>query len=133
MNARISKPTALKALMAMAAVACAACSSDSDDSGRERSMQDAALEDSAADDGSAPADEPPDALQTFEGELRQVVISDPQAGSSGFDFFLEMPNGDWIELDVPSVDETYVNRTVRVTGELLANGAIRVTDIQLVG
>jgi hypothetical protein len=92
------------ALHLAVAVASTACGSSSDTPGSEDSA-------------------------TLSGELKRVVISDPEAGITGYDFFVERADGRWIEIVMDEVPEAAVNRNVQLVGKMGTDGLFRVQDI----
>jgi hypothetical protein len=67
--------------------------------------------------------------QSLQGELRRVVISNPEAGTSRFDYFLELADGRWLPLELPAAPNFEPNVPVLVRGEL-SGGALRATSVE---
>lgn len=59
--------------------------------------------------------------QRLTGDLRRVVISDPERGASRFDYFLELADGRWLELALDQDPEIEPNQAVSVEGERIGN------------
>ncbi|MDF3064875.1 MAG: peptidase gametolysin [Polyangiaceae bacterium] len=73
---------------------------------------------SGCSDSADVADTPSDAEgQTLQGTLRRVVISDPEHGTSRFDYFLELADGRWLRLALPAAPNFEPNSEVLVRGE----------------
>jgi hypothetical protein len=77
---------------------------------------------------SEPAEEHQSVL---EGELRRVVIGDPERGIAQFQYFVELPGERWIELVTDSVQEEAINRKVVVRGQALGTSRFRVHTIEV--
>jgi hypothetical protein len=67
--------------------------------------------------------------QSLQGELRRVVISDPEHGTSRFDYFLELADGRWLPLELPAEPNFEPNLPVLVRGEL-TDGVLHVTSVE---
>jgi hypothetical protein len=68
--------------------------------------------------------------QSLQGELKRVVISNPDAGTSRFDYFLELADGHWLPLDLPAEPTFEPNLPVLVRGELLGD-VLHATSVEL--
>jgi hypothetical protein len=67
--------------------------------------------------------------QSLQGELRRVVISNPEAGTSRFDYFLELGDGRWLPLELPAQPNFEPNVPVLVRGEL-AGEVLRAASVE---
>jgi hypothetical protein len=63
------------------------------------------------------ADEPGENAQTLQGDLKRVVISDPEHGTARFDYFLELADSSWLPLVVEEDPGLEPNVRVSVAGE----------------
>lgn len=68
--------------------------------------------------------------QQLQGELRRVVISDPERGLSRFDFFLELADSSWLPLTLEQEPDFEPNQAVIVRGRRVAT-AFEVTSLEL--
>jgi hypothetical protein len=57
--------------------------------------------------------------ERLEGDFKRVVISDPEHGTSRFDYFLELADGRWLPLDLVQDPDLEPNYRVVVEGELV--------------
>jgi hypothetical protein len=62
-----------------------------------------------------------DAAQQLQGELRRVVISDPERNLSRFDYFLELADSRWLRLELDADPDFEPNLPVIVRGEQLGD------------
>lgn len=67
--------------------------------------------------------------ETLIGELKRVVISNPEAGTSRFDYFLELSDGHWLPLQLPAEPNFEPNSPVLVRGER-AGEVFRATSVE---
>ncbi|RYZ05658.1 MAG: hypothetical protein EOO73_19405 [Myxococcales bacterium] len=70
--------------------------------------------------------------ESLQGTLRRVVISDPERGSSRFDYFLELEGGRWLQLALPAQPNFEPNSRVIVRGEQ-SEGAFDAASMELAG
>jgi hypothetical protein len=59
--------------------------------------------------------------QSLQGELKRVLIGVPDAGTSRFDYFLELADGRWLPLALPAEPNFEPNLPVLVRGELVGD------------
>ncbi len=81
-----------------------------------------------SDDGS-PTDEA--SADTLRGELKRVVISDPEHDASKFEYFLELADGRWLKLELAVDPDFEPNQQVVVDGDLVDDTVV-VRTIDLV-
>src|SRR6188768_1438890 len=67
--------------------------------------------------------------ETLQGELKRVVISNPEAGTSRFDYFLELADGRWLPLELLAEPNFEPNSPVLVRGEA-AGTRFRATSVE---
>jgi hypothetical protein len=66
----------------------------------------------------------------LEGSLRRVVITDPEHGTSRFDYFLELSDSRWLPLELDHEPEFEPNSTVIARGEQ-AGALFHVSEVKL--
>lgn len=69
-------------------------------------------------------------LQQLQGELRRVVISDPDQGTSRFDYFLELSDARWLPLELDAEPDFEPNLPTIVRGEQVGE-VFHVSEIEL--
>jgi hypothetical protein len=70
-------------------------------------------------------------LSAISGELRQVIIGDPELGISRFDYFIETAPDQWTQLEVDTVPEEAVNAPVTATGYSMSDGKFLVVSLEV--
>src|SRR5215207_1895321 len=67
--------------------------------------------------------------ESLQGELKRVVISTPEAGTTRFDYFLELAGGHWLPLELPAEPNFEPNSPVLVRGEQVGE-VFRATSVE---
>ena len=73
-----------------------------------------------------------EAQRALRGELKRVVVGDPDRGVSTFQYFVELADDRWIELVVDSVPEHAINQPVVLTGHAIDADHFRVNTLEVI-